>query len=321
MSSDGIQLTLPDGAPLYVHRWLPQGRANSAMLIVHGMGEHGGRYARFGKALNAAGVAVYAVDLPGHGRTARRTLDRGHFADRDGWNYALTAINIARLYAAAQHPRLPLYLFAHSMGSFLAQHYLVEHGRGIAGAILSSTNGSMGPMRRAGLLLVSAQAALFGLRFPSLLALDLSFRRYNQRFPDPYCDYDWLSRDRAELDRRMADPLCGFPCTAGLWIDLLHAGASLTDPERLRHLPKRIPVLLIAGTDDAVSEGGRGAELLAQAYRNAGLRDVTVWIYRGGRHELLNDTCRDEVTADMLGWLHDHMVSSKRRRLTEETVA
>jgi alpha-beta hydrolase superfamily lysophospholipase len=320
MSDDGIQLTLPDGVPLHLHRWLPQQPEGWAVLIVHGMGEHSGRYARFAAALNAAGASVYGVDLPGHGLTARRAGDRGHFADRDGWNYALTAIDTARSYAAAQHPRQPLYLFAHSMGSFLSQHYLVERGRGLAGVILSATNASMGAKRVLGLALMRAEALLLGVRHPSQLALEMSFRRYNARIRDAITDYDWLSRDAEEVQRRLADPLCGFACTAQLWADLLGAGADLTDPARLKRLPKRLPVLMVAGTDDPVSDFARGCESLAQAYRIAGLRDVTVWKYRGGRHELLNDTCRNEVTADILSWLHDHRVAS-RRRTAEETAA
>jgi alpha-beta hydrolase superfamily lysophospholipase len=320
MSDDGIQLTLPDGAPLFVNRWLPAQSQGWAVLVVHGMGEHSGRYARFAAALNAAGASVYGVDLPGHGRTARRVSDRGHFADHDGWNYALAAIDTARKHAASQHPRQPLYLFAHSMGSFLSQYYLADHGRGLAGAILSATNADMGPLRAAGAMLMKAESLLLGVRHPSHLALEMSFRRYNARLKGAVTDYDWLSRDADEVQRRLADPFCGFACTAGLWAELLSAGASLTDPARLKRLPRRLPVLLIAGTDDPVSDFSRGSERLAQAYRLAGLRDVTVWTYNGGRHELLNDTCRNEVTADILSWLQEHRAASQQRTELEASV-
>jgi alpha-beta hydrolase superfamily lysophospholipase len=306
MSDDGIQLTLPDGAPLQVRRWQPARNQGWVVLVVHGMGEHAGRYDRFAADLNAAGATVYGVDLPGHGRTPRRIADRGHFADRDGWNYAQAAIRAAHLHAAAAHPGQPLFLFAHSMGSFLSQDYLTRHGGELAGAILSATNASMGAMRRVGLVLMHAEALVYGKRHPSLLALEMSFRRYNARIADAATDYDWLSRDPAEVQRRLADPLCGFPCTAGLWIDLLSAGAHLTDAARLRRIPPSLPVLLVAGTDDPVSDFGRGSEALARCYRDVGLRDVTVRIYPGGRHELLNDSCRDEVTADILDWLRRH---------------
>ena len=319
MSDDGIHLTLPDGAPLYLRRWLPAQPQGWALLIVHGMGEHSGRYARFAAALNSIGASVYGVDLPGHGLTARRAGDRGHFADHDGWNYALAAIDTARRHVAAEHPRQPLYLFGHSMGSFLSQHYLVEHGRGLAGVILSATNADMGSLRAAGVLLMKAESLLLGVRHPSHLALEMSFRRYNARLGRTATDYDWLSRDADEVQRRVADPLCGFACTAGLWAELLSAGATLTDPARLKKLPRRLPVLLIAGTDDPVCDFARGSERLAQAYRQAGLRDVTVWTYSGGRHELLNDICRNEVTANILGWLQEHRAAALQR--SEEEAA
>lgn len=320
MSDDGIQLTQADGAPLFVNCWLPAQPGSWAMLIVHGMGEHSGRYARFAAALNAEGASVYGVDLPGHGRTARRVGDRGHFSDRNGWDYALAAIDTARRHVERQHPRQPLYVFAHSMGSFLMQHYLVAHGRGLAGAILSATNADMGPLRAAGSFLMKAESLLLGVRHPSHIALEMSFRRYNARLRDAATDYDWLSRDAAEVQKRLADPLCGFACTAGLWAELLSAGAVLTDPARLKRLPRRLPILLIGGTDDPVCDFSRGCERLAQAYRQAGVRDVTVWAYPGGRHELLNDTCRNEVTADILGWLHEHRDAADSRT-EEETSA
>ena len=305
MTDAGFQLAADHGSPLYVHRWPPPADApRGVLLIVHGMAEHGGRYARFAAAANADGWAVVAPDLPGHGRSATGAI-RGHFADRDGWAVALAAVHVVRRYVAGRHPDLPLVLLGHSMGSFIAQHYLVEHGAGLAGAILSATSGSLGPLRRLGLLLMKAEILRYGPRHPSALAEALSFKTFNKAFEPARTAFDWLSRDPAEVDRYIADPACGFRCSATLWADLFAAGATLRDPEWLVKLPKRLPILMICGSRDPVSRGSKGPELLARTYRKAGLSGVSVRRYDEGRHELLNDICRDEVTADLLAWLRE----------------
>ncbi|MDB5975089.1 MAG: alpha/beta hydrolase [Nevskia sp.] len=308
MNDDGFQLQMPAGHPIHVHRWLPQGPTHATLLVAHGMAEHGARYERLAQALNAAGWAVYALDWPGHGRSVDSAAELGHFADHDGWNHALDALHRVRGRAAAAQGGKPLFLLGHSMGSFLSQYYIVEHGEGLAGVVLSATTGDMGPTRAAGAVLLKLESMLLGVRHRSALAEALSFKAFNKKFAPARTPADWLSRDAAEVDKYVADPLCGFRCSAALWASLLSAGASLRDPRRLSCIPKSLPVLLIAGSKDAVSGGAHGPEMLAQAYRAAGLNEVTVKIYEGGRHELLNEIpqCRDQVTADLLGWLGKH---------------
>jgi len=207
-----------------------------------------------------------------------------------------------------EHSGGRLFLLGHSMGSFLAQHYAVEHGAGLAGLVLSGASGSMGPLRAPGVLAMRLEAALLGVRHRSALAEALSFRSFNRRFAPARTSADWLSRDPAEVDRYVSDPLCGFRCSAGLWGDLLASGAALRDRRRLARLPRDLPVLLLAGGQDPVTQNGRGSGLLADAYRKSGLGDVSLKIYPGGRHELFNEiaACREQVTADLLDWLHRH---------------
>lgn len=294
---------LPDGSRAWLHRWQGKGKPRACVQIVHGMAEHGGRYARLAAALNAQGIAVYAQDLPGHGRTAASHEDLGHFADSRGWAVALSAVNGVRGLIEREHPKTPLFLFGHSMGSFLAQYHLVEHGAGLAGVVLSATTGNLGPMRGIGERLMRIEARLLGLDHRSALGELLSFKAFNREFRPNRTAADWLSRDEQEVDAYIADPLCGFRCSAALWMQLLHAGAVLTEPKRLERIPKALPVLMIAGSEDPVCQGGKGAHLLAEHYRKSGMSDVIVNLFEGARHELLNETCRDEVTATLLEWL------------------
>jgi alpha-beta hydrolase superfamily lysophospholipase len=279
------------------------------MLVAHGMSEHGGRYARLAQALRAARLAVYALDWPGHGRSVRNAGELGHIADRDSCGYALEALQQVRRRVEEECGTAPLFLLGHSMGSFLSQHYVVEHGVGLAGLILSGCSGSMGLLRAPGVALMRLESSLLGVRHRSALAEALAFGSFNRRFAPARTPADWLSSDEAEVDKYLSDRLCGFRCSSGLWGDLLASGASLSDPRRLSRIPKDLPVLLLAGTADPVSQGRHGPQLLAKNYRSAAIADVTVNVYTGARHELFNEipACRKQVTEDLLDWLGERL--------------
>lgn len=305
MKASQFQQDLRDGQPLHVYRWLPDRPARAVVMIVHGMAEHGGRYARFAKSLTAHGYAVYAPDLPGHGKTAGDENERGHFADRDGWTHVLRAVHEVQRTAQREHSRLPVAIFGHSMGSFILQHYAVRYGDRLDAAIFSGTHGDLGPKRRLALALLKTEALVLGARHKSALGEQIGFKDYARKFKDRRSDFDWLSRDAEEVKAYIADPHCGHRCSAQLWCDILDACGSLTDLERLRRIPKKLPVLIVSGERDPVSEGERGAKILAQNYKRAGLKDVEVKVYPEARHELLNETNRDEVTDDVRAWLKD----------------
>ncbi|WP_162932095.1 alpha/beta fold hydrolase [Solimonas sp. K1W22B-7] len=301
MKRETFQHRLADGSHACVHRWLPA-RARGVVQVVHGMAEHGARYDRLAQALASAGYAVYAQDLPGHGRSVRAADELGHFADRGGWGKTLSAINSVRALAEQELQHLPHFMLGHSMGSFLLQDYVVEHGQGLAGALFSATSGDLGPLRTIGLNLLRVEALWFGGRHRSALAEQLTFKDFNRRFKPARTDFEWLSRDPAEVDLYIRDARCGFRCSNSLWISLMEMGGRLGDQKRLARIPKDLPVMIIAGSDDPACQGEKGPRALEAHYRKAGLSDVAVRIWMGGRHELLNDICRDQVTAELLGW-------------------
>lgn len=303
MSATEFQLTVQNGVA-FARAWLPStGTPRACVQIVHGMAEHSGRYARFATELNRAGYAVYAHDLPGHGRTARAPDELGHFTDEHGWRLALQTIHTVQGEMRARHPGLRLVLFGHAMGALLSQDYIVHHGRETAACVLSSTTGELGAMRMLGIGLMNAEIAVFGPRHRSAVAERLSFKAFNRRFRPNRTGFDWLSRDPAEVDAYIDDPRCGFRVSSSLWADLLAYAGRLREPARLARIPKSLPVLIMAGTDDPATQGARGPSLLERAYFAAGLRDVTLKLYDGARHELLHETCRDEVMRDVIDWL------------------
>lgn len=303
MLADTFTFEADDGRALFVYRWLPGGGKRGVIHIAHGMSEHAGRYARLAEALCEAGWAVYANDHRGHGKTARDSSELGFFASRGGFQRVVT--DIAQLIARekAEHPGLPVVLFGHSMGSTLAQEYLIEHGGSIQGAVLSGCSGKPNALANAGRLVARAERRRLGELGRSPLLQALSFESFNKRFAPTRTTCDWLSRDCAEVDRYLADPLCGFAVTTSLWVDVLDALANVARPERQARIPKDLPVYIFAGSRDPVGLDSKGPRQLIEAYRAAGLRNVKHRFYPGGRHEMLNESNREEVVRDLLAWL------------------
>ncbi len=297
-----------DGARIVYYRWLPEGDspARAAVQIVHGMAEHAARYARFAGALCHAGLAVYANDHRGHGRTAGALENVGYFADADGWSRVVGDMHALSGIIRSNHPGLPLFLFGHSMGSLLSRSYMARHGDEINGVILCATPADPGIVGRLGLIVARFVSFLKGRRAPSRLLNRMSFGKFNQPFKPNRTEFDWLSCDEAEVDKYVADPYCGGVFSAGFFVDLLSGINSLSDPAAVRRIPKTLPLLFISGERDPCGGMGSGVRKTAVGYEKAGMREVTLKLYPGSRHELLNEINRNEVIQDLLFWLNRH---------------
>jgi alpha-beta hydrolase superfamily lysophospholipase len=303
MQTSTFRLAVDDGAELFVYRWEPEAAPPKAVVqIVHGMVEHAGRYVRLAELLTAAGYAVYAADQRGHGQTALTLGDLGYFADRDGWRRILDDQHGVNRRIAADHPGLPIFLFGHSMGSFLAQHYLFTYGDSIAGAVLSSTNAGAAVKARVGQAIAKLERLRLGPRGKSPL-LQRAFSGFNRGFAPTRTEFDWLSRDASEVDKYVADPLCGFDFSVQGWIDLLDGLVEISRHENIGRVPRSLPLYLFSGERDPVGEETRGVLRLIDTYRRTGLTDLTQRFYPGGRHEMLNEENRAEVQRDLVAWL------------------
>jgi alpha-beta hydrolase superfamily lysophospholipase len=285
---------------IYVHRWLPSGPAKAVIQVVHGLAEHAGRYSRVAAALNDLGYAVYVSDLRGHGKTAKSQEELGFFAARDGWRKCLNDLWQVNRNAASAYPGLPIVLLGHSMGATFARQFIAEHGNSLSGVILSGSSGQPNALARSGRLTARLECLRLGQRGKSKLIQSLTFDAFNKRFQPARTRFDWLSRDPAEVDKYVADPLCGFAASTQLWIDMLDAWAAIA--RSCDSIPRNLPIYVISGTHDPVSAGAKALMPMLEQFRTAGLR-VESKFYPEARHELLNETNRDEVTADLIRWL------------------
>jgi alpha-beta hydrolase superfamily lysophospholipase len=308
MNTTTFTLQADDGQSIHVYHWSPAEEPRATIQIVHGLAEHAARYKRLAERLTAAGLDVYASDHRGHGKTANETRDLGFFAEHDGWHRVLGDLVQLDDRIAAEHTDRPRLLLGHSMGSFFAQHLAIEEGARWRGIALSGSAGPIGPLRTIGHWVARFERWRVGSRGVSGLLHQMSFGDYNKPFKPARTEFDWLSRDEAEVDKYVADPLCGFRATAGLWVDLLGGLGELHKPVAVARVPRDLPIYVVAGSRDPVSNGTKTLRTLLDLYAAARLTNVTHRFYEDGRHELLNDTNRDEVIGHLVEWIDGVLV-------------
>jgi alpha-beta hydrolase superfamily lysophospholipase len=296
---------MSDGVSIVVHRWLPAGEPKAVVQIAHGASEHAARYGRLAGELTAAGYAVYADDHRGHGLTAGE-LERFGVAGEDGWNRMLEDEKELSDHLLATHQGRPLFLLGHSMGSFIAQGYVQRWGDRLRGLVLSGSAGSFSDKAEGLGERVDAAIAREGRDVPSM-----DFAMLFLDFNDPFVDtapatgptgFEWLSRDPDEVQRYVDDPWCGLPLSNGFVADMAAGLEATWEPQNEERVPRQLPVLNIAGDQDPVGESGASVHDLSERYRKAGLT-VTEILYPGARHEIFNETNRDEVHRDLISWL------------------
>lgn len=284
MNEDTFSFDGTDGETIHVYRWSGDDTSRAIVQVAHGMGEHAARYRRFAEALTGAGFVVYANDHRGHGRTAGSVERHGNLGAA-GWAGLVDDLGTLGQRAREDYPDIPLVLFGHSMGSFALQQFLIDHSADVDAAIVSGT---------------SAMDVL-GANIDPDAEVDLS--AFNAPFEPAPTEYEWLSRDRAEVDAYVADEACGFGLDAAAARGMLEGGTYASDSTQIAKVRSDLPIYVMSGDADPLAGEGQLVELVASRYRDAGVTDVTVARYPEARHEILNETNRDEVTADLLAWL------------------
>jgi alpha-beta hydrolase superfamily lysophospholipase len=281
-----------DGLAIHTYKWTPDGDPIGVIQIAHGMGEHAGRYTRLAGALTAAGWAVYANDHRGHGHSvvngaAEPEEGPGGLGDfgAAGWPGLVDDLVRLNRHIGEEVPGVPRVLLGHSMGSFAAQEYVLDHSGDIDGLVLSGSTA-----------VDLAAAAIDTENGADLTAL-------NAPFEPARTPFDWLSRDEAEVDLYVADPLCGFGIDGAAAASMVAGAPRLAEPEVLAGVRSDLPIYLVAGSADPLNMGLVLIELVEQRYRDAGITDITTDFPEGARHEVFNETNRDEITAHLLSWL------------------
>ena len=290
---------------IHALKCLPADKPRAIVQIAHGIAEHIDRYRDFMAFLADNGYLAVGNDHLGHGKTIQDPKDQGFFAESNGWDYVVADMNRLHDIIAAQYPDVPYVFFGHSMGSFLTRTYLIKHPDKYDAAIISGTGHQAKPMVIGGYMMASLAVRKEGPRAVGYKLNDIAFGSYNKGFENPRTIYDWLSRDPAVVDKYAADPLCGFVATVSLFRDMMGGVKFITNQKNINTMNKDKPIYFMSGDSDPVGENGKGVNKAYQAFCKAGLKDVMIRLYPGGRHEMLNETNKADVYQDILNWLKE----------------
>lgn len=286
---------------------VPEGKPKGVVQIAHGIAEHIERYDKFMRFLAENGYVAVGNDHLGHGKSASRLDEIGIFAEKNGWTYVVQDMKALRELVREDFHDIPYILFGHSMGSFLTRTYLIRYPDQYDAAILSGTGHQSAALINGGFLAANLITSLKGPHGSGQMLNDMAFGSYCKRIEQPRTPFDWLSRDPETVDRYIADPLCGFVCKCSLYRDMMGGLKFLTNQRNVYKMNKEAPVYFMSGAEDPVGDYGEGVEKAYKAFCDAGLTDVMIRLYPGGRHEMLNEINSEDVMKDILNWLDDRI--------------
>jgi len=293
-----------DSGDIYVRAYLPDGPVRGTLQIAHGLAEYIARYDDFMRFLADEGWAVYGNDHLGHGKSIHNGR-HGYIGESSGWNTLLGDMMTVYKTIDAEHPDVPHFLFGHSMGSFLARTFIIKYGNLLSGCILCGTGHPPKAVTMGARALAGVEIRRHGAGYYSQLLDSVMNKQYNGGYDNPRTAFDWISSDPNRVDEYIDDPLCGFVPTAGLLGEILRGVDFITRPRNIEKMPKDLPIYFISGGDDPVGELGQGVIRAYKAFLKAEMKDVSLKLYPGLRHEIMLETDRDEIMGDVLNWLND----------------
>lgn len=279
------------------------GKPVAVVQIVHGMAEHINRYDGFAKFLASKGFFVVGHDHLGHGKSVRDESELGFFHNEKGGKYIIQDMHKIRKSVERKYNDIPYYILGHSMGSFCLRNYISVYGDGVKGAIIMGTGQVPATLVASGRTFLNGLEKVNGSTYRSNIVDSKIFKDYNKDIENLRTSKDWLTRDEAEVDKFIADPLCDFHFTLRAYDDFLSILGYIAKTKNFNKIPKDLRILVISGDKDPVGKWGRDPEKVAEMFINNDFNDVTLKLYKDARHEVLNEINKSEVYNDILNWL------------------
>jgi len=304
-----------DDIEIFVYKWEPDTTPKAVVQFIHGLAEHAKRYTRVAEALCNEGYVCYANDARGHGRTAgdltEKTLEgNAGVLGPNGWRGVVNDIHELTNIIKKGHPNLPIFLIGHSWGAMLTQDYIQDRGNEIKGCVLSGTNGKVRALViKAGKLILKGEIKKLGPTEPSQKMYDMNFKSNNHDWQNDEgaTGFEWLSRDKDEVQKYIDDPWCGFVSPASLWLEFIHGFEKIYNSKQERNIPKELPIHFISGSLCVIGNKTKSVMAMINRLNKNGMKDVTYKFYEDARHEIFNEINRDEVYQDVINWLNSHM--------------
>lgn len=313
MKTESFQFTSSDGLDVFVHKWLPDNGdlPKGVLQLAHGATEHAKRYEHFAKFLVENGFAVYANDHRGHGKTADSLEDLSYFSDQDnGWDLAVEDMHRLSDHINADYPELPVFLMGHSMGSFLTREYILRYGKELNGVVLSGTGGGLVLLVKMMKFMSLLMMGIKGRKHHSPFLTELLYGGLKKKIKNRQTDFDFLTRDSAEVQKYIDDPYCGYTVTPEYAYQLAYGISRLYKKKSFNSVPSDLPMMIFSGEKDPVGgENGKDVEVVYRKYLKGGLEDVSLKIYPEARHEMINETNRREVFNDILDWMNERIAA------------
>lgn len=292
---------------IHTIEWKPSGEVKAVLQICHGMVEYIQRYDEFARFLCGHGYYVVGNDHLGHGKSVQSKREYGFFSEKYGNACVLGDMHTLRRRTEKKYSDVPYFMLGHSMGSTLLRQYIQMYGNGLRGVVLMGVVADKNKsMLVFGKKMCHFMAVFRGWHYRSRLVDSLAIGAYNRKYKPAITRADWITSDRERLEQYVSDPLCSFVFTVNAYYSMLGGMQELQKKEGLCLIPKTLPLLFVSGEDDPVGGWGKGVRKVCEKYRNAGIHDVTMQLYAGDRHEILNETDREQVYEDILIWLEKH---------------
>lgn len=305
MKKENIYFESRDGvSKLHAIVWSDETKKPIGILqIIHGMAEYIDRYDDFARFMVKKGFVVVGDDHLGHGDSVGENGTYGYFCKKDPATVLVRDEHRLKKLMEAKYPGVPYYILGHSMGSFIARNYLNRYGSGIQGMIVMGTGNQSKALLSASKVLVGLTGFFCGEKHVAKFINKLAFGTYNRAIEDAKTNVDWLTKDETIVDKYIADERCGFTFTVNGFRGLFELIYRLQKPKNLTSIPKDIPIFFVSGEEDPVGDYGEGVIGAKNDLVRAGLENVSMKLYPGDRHEILNETDKDIVYQDIYEWL------------------
>lgn len=282
---------------------MPEGKPYCIVQLVHGMEEYALRYDDFANYLTQQGIVVVANDHLGHGLSLREDKCFGYTCENDAATVIVRDVHRLKKMTQQEYTRVPYIIIGHSMGSFILRNYLTRYGTGIDGAIIVGTGWHSRAFMTVGQAIAKVVGLLKGQKHPSPLIEKIGFRKYLSRIDNPKTDKDWICSDEKVVEQFINDPLCNFTFTVNGFYTLMELTKRSHDIDKMKQIPKKLPILIAAGTEDPVGDWGEAPKKLYDTYLNLDMTKTQLKLYNGDRHEILNEVNKEEVYRDFYNWI------------------
>lgn len=288
---------------IHAIQWIPEQKPIAVLQIVHGMAEYVDRYDEFASRMADRGFLVVGDDHLGHGQSVPTGGTYGYFCENDPATVVVRDVHRLKKMTQKTYPGVPYFIMGHSMGSFITRNYLCKYGSGINGAIIMGTGMQPKSVLIASKTVAAIQKTFLGSKHVSHFIDKNAFGSYNKKIQNARTAVDWLTKDAGRVDAYIEDPRCGFVFTVNGFQTLFELIWRLYKKENLESMPKDLPILFASGTDDPVGDYFIGVQRAIDSFKEVGMKDISVKKYETDRHELLNETDREQISEDIYNWL------------------